>query len=83
LFDEQDCDSFRLKCLEHRLHLLHDARREPEKRLVDHEQPWKRHETAAGGAIAFALNGFVPVLMMIALAAIIGATLSRRIPETA
>jgi MFS family permease len=37
----------------------------------------------AGGAIAFALDGFVAVLTMIALAAIIGATLSRGIPETA
>jgi hypothetical protein len=37
----------------------------------------------ASGAIAFALDGFVAVLTMIALAAIIGATLSRGIPETA
>jgi MFS family permease len=37
----------------------------------------------AGGAIAFALDGFVAVLTMIALAAIIGAALSRGIPETA
>jgi MFS family permease len=37
----------------------------------------------AGGAIAFALDGFVAVLMMIALAAIIGATLSSGIPERA
>jgi hypothetical protein len=36
----------------------------------------------AGGAIAFALGGFGAVLMMIALAGIIGATLSRRIPKT-
>ena len=35
----------------------------------------------AGGAIAFALGGFGAVLMMIALAGIIGATLSRRIPK--
>jgi len=37
----------------------------------------------AGGAIAFALDGFIAVLMMIALAAIIGATLSSGIPERA
>ena len=37
----------------------------------------------AGGAIAFALDRFVAVLTMVALAAIIGATLSRGIPETA
>jgi len=36
----------------------------------------------AGGAIAFA-RGFVSVLMMIALAGIIGAALSRGISETA
>ena len=35
----------------------------------------------AGGAIAFALGGFGAVLTMIALAGIIGATLSRRIPK--
>ena len=37
----------------------------------------------AGGAIAFAPGGFVAVLTMIALAGIIGAALSRGIPETA
>src|SRR5829696_2277399 len=37
LFDEQDRHAFRLEHLEHRLHLLHDLRREPEKRLIDHE----------------------------------------------
>ena len=37
----------------------------------------------AGGAIAFALGVFVGVLMMIALAGIIGAALSRGISETA
>jgi MFS family permease len=37
----------------------------------------------AGGAIAFALGGFVGVLTMIALAGIIGAGLSRGISETA
>lgn len=37
----------------------------------------------AGGAIAFALGGFVGVLTMIALAGIIGAALSRGISETA
>ena len=37
----------------------------------------------AGGAIAFALGGFGGVLMMIALAGIIGAALSRGISETA
>jgi MFS family permease len=37
----------------------------------------------AGGAIAFALGGFDAVLTMIALAGIIGAALSRGIPETA
>ena len=36
----------------------------------------------AGGATAFALGGFVAVLMMIALAGLVGATLSRRISET-
>ena len=36
----------------------------------------------AGGAIASALGGFGAVLTMIALARIIGATLSRRIPKT-
>jgi hypothetical protein len=36
----------------------------------------------AGGAIAFALGGFVAVLTMIALAGIIGAAFSRRIPRT-
>jgi MFS family permease len=36
----------------------------------------------AGGAIAFALGGFGAVLTMIALAGIIGAVLSRRIPKT-
>jgi predicted MFS family arabinose efflux permease len=36
----------------------------------------------AGGAIASALGGFAAVLTMIALAGIIGATLSRRIPKT-
>jgi hypothetical protein len=36
----------------------------------------------AGGAIAFALWGFVAVLTMIALAGIIGAVLSRAIPKT-
>jgi predicted MFS family arabinose efflux permease len=35
----------------------------------------------AGGAIAFALGGFVAVLTMIALAGIIGAALSRGIPK--
>jgi len=35
----------------------------------------------AGGAIAFALGGFVGVLTMIALAGIIGAALSRGISE--
>ena len=35
----------------------------------------------AGGATAFALGGFVAVLAMIALAGIIGAALSRGIPE--
>ena len=35
----------------------------------------------AGGAIAFALGGFVAVLAMVALAGIIGAALSRGIPE--
>ena len=35
----------------------------------------------AGGAIAFALGGFVAVLTMIALAGIIGAVLSRGIPK--
>jgi predicted MFS family arabinose efflux permease len=37
----------------------------------------------AGGAAAFALGGFVAVLAMIALAAIIGAVLSRGVAETA
>jgi MFS family permease len=37
----------------------------------------------AGGAIAFALGGFVAVLTMIALTGIIGGALSRGIPETA
>ncbi len=37
----------------------------------------------AGGAIAFALGGVVGVLTMIALAGLIGAALSRAIPETA
>jgi MFS family permease len=37
----------------------------------------------AGGAIAFALGGFDAVLTMIALAGILGAVLSRGIPETA
>jgi predicted MFS family arabinose efflux permease len=37
----------------------------------------------AGGAIAFELGGFVAVLTVIALAGIIGATLSRGISETA
>jgi MFS family permease len=36
----------------------------------------------AGGATAFALGGFVAVLMMIALAGIVGAALSRGISET-
>jgi MFS family permease len=36
----------------------------------------------AGGAIAFAIGGFVAVLTMIALAGIIGAALSRWIPNT-
>src|SRR4029453_5422276 len=36
----------------------------------------------AGGATAFALGGFVAVLTMIALAGLVGATLSRRISET-
>ena len=36
----------------------------------------------AAGAIAFTLGGFVGVLMMIALAGIIGAALSRGISET-
>jgi MFS family permease len=36
----------------------------------------------AGGAIAFALGGFIAVLAMIALAGIIGAALSRGISET-
>jgi MFS family permease len=36
----------------------------------------------AGGAIAFALGGFIGVLTMIALAGIIGAALSRGIPKT-
>ena len=36
----------------------------------------------AGGATAFALKGFIAVLMMIALAGIAGAALSRGIPET-
>jgi predicted MFS family arabinose efflux permease len=36
----------------------------------------------AGGAIAFALGGFVAVLTMIALAGITGAVLSRAIPKT-
>ncbi|MEZ5785784.1 MAG: MFS transporter [Xanthobacteraceae bacterium] len=35
----------------------------------------------AGGAIAFALGGFVAVLAMIACAGVVGAALSRRIPE--
>jgi hypothetical protein len=38
---------------------------------------------SAGGATAFALGGFVVALAMIALAGIIGAALSRGIPETA
>ena len=37
----------------------------------------------AGGATASALGGFVAVLMMISLAGIVGAALSRWIPETA
>jgi hypothetical protein len=37
----------------------------------------------AGGATALALGGFLAVLTMIALAGIIGAALSRCIPETA
>ena len=37
----------------------------------------------AGGAMAFALGGFVAVLTMIAIAGIFGAPLSRSIPETA
>jgi hypothetical protein len=37
----------------------------------------------AGGAMAFAVGGFVAVLTMIAIAGIIGAALSRWIPETA
>jgi len=37
----------------------------------------------ASGAIASALGGFGAVLTMIALAGIIGAALSRRIPKTA
>jgi hypothetical protein len=36
-----------------------------------------------GGATAFALGGFLAVLAMIALAGIIGAALSRGIPERA
>ncbi len=36
----------------------------------------------AGGAIAFALGGFVAVLVMIAFAGMIGAVLSRGIPRT-
>jgi MFS family permease len=36
----------------------------------------------AGGAIAFALGGFVAVLLMIAFAGMIGAVLSRGIPRT-
>ena len=37
----------------------------------------------AGGATAFALGGFVAVLVMIALAGILGAVLSRGISEKA
>ena len=40
-------DALRLKRLEHRLHLLDDARRESEEGLIDHEQPRKRHEATA------------------------------------
>src|SRR3974390_1731940 len=47
LLDEQDRDALCLQRLEHRLHLLHDARREPEERLVDHKQPRQRHKAAA------------------------------------
>ena len=36
----------------------------------------------AGGAIAFAWGGFVAVLAMLALLGILGARLSRWIPET-
>jgi hypothetical protein len=36
----------------------------------------------AGGAIAFALGGFITLLAMIAFAGTIGAALSRAIPET-
>jgi hypothetical protein len=36
----------------------------------------------AGGAIALALGGFVAVLMMIALAGVVGAALGRGISET-
>ena len=36
----------------------------------------------AGGATAFALGGFVAVLMLIAVAGLVGAVLSRWIPET-
>jgi hypothetical protein len=36
----------------------------------------------AGGATAFALGGFVAVLMLIALAGLVGAVFSRWIPET-
>ena len=49
MFDEQDRDALRLKRLEHRLHLLDDARREAEERFIDHEQPRKRHEATAKG----------------------------------
>src|SRR5262249_14891322 len=47
LLDEQDGDAFCLQRLEHRLHLLDDARREPEERLIDDEQPRKRHKPTA------------------------------------
>src|SRR5262249_8827810 len=36
----------------------------------------------AGGATAFALGGFVAVLLLVALAGLVGAVLSRWIPET-
>jgi hypothetical protein len=56
--------------------------------LNEATQAWVEHEYNRSvhseiGAMAFAVGGFVAVLTMIAIAGIVGAALSRWIPETA
>ena len=49
LLDEEDRDALAVDARHDRGDLIDDARRQAEERLVDHQQPRARHETAGDG----------------------------------